>query len=88
MCTNINAQAAIAGSGKAGGQWMQLDTAHIAYDHPLHSDYEHALMIDFVNGGAGFGSRIALELSLEAAERLAAVIGEAVRQARAYEDGR
>ena len=85
MCANIVERAAIAGSGKAGSGWISLDSAHISYDHPLHADFDHALNIDFVNDAGGFGDRLAVELSLDAAEELARAILAATARARQYE---
>ena len=87
MCANITEHAALYGCARAGAGWIPVDSAHISYDHPLHANLEHALNIDFVNDAAGFGSRVAVELSLDAAEALAQAILTATARARAYEAG-
>lgn len=85
MCTNIVQHAPIAGSAKGPAGWFALDRANVTYDHPFHVDLEHALNIDFVNEAAGDGTRVAVELTLDAARNLAAAILDAVREAEAYE---
>lgn len=71
MCTYIVESVPMAGSAKGQGIWMRVDTAHVAFDHPYHAPFDHALMIDLAPAGGGPGDRIALELEPEAARRLA-----------------
>lgn len=62
------------GSAKGREGWFPLEGANISYDHPFHAPMEHALNIDFINESLGLGSRVAVELSADAARELAANI--------------
>ena len=64
----------IDGSGKGKSGWFTLREANVSYDHPFNMPQEHALNIDFVNEDQGPGSRVAVELSAEAARSLAETI--------------
>lgn len=70
MCTMIVEQIKIDGSGKGKNGWFPLQGANVSYDHPFHAPLEHALNIDFVNAAQGPGARVAVELSVEAAQAL------------------
>ena len=85
MCANIVEKAPVAGSGRGQNGWFKLDQAYVSYDHPFHTDVEHALNIDFVNEAQGVDARVAVELSLESARALAAALITAVERAEAYE---
>jgi len=71
MCTYIVESVPLAGSAKGRGGWMRVDTAHVAFDHPFHAPFDHALTIDLAPAGGEPGDRVALELEPEAARRLA-----------------
>jgi len=77
----ITHQVAIEGSGKGTAGWFPVQQAHVSYDHPFNAPLEHALNIDFVNEAQGPGARVAVELSVEAAQNLVntilAVLAEA-----------
>lgn len=81
MCTMIVEKIEIEGSGKGSADWFKLEQASVSYDHPFDAPYEHALNIDFVDGGFGPGTRVAVELSESSARRLVetilAVLGRA-----------
>ncbi len=79
MCTGIIETATISGSGKGPAGWFAVNQANVAYDHPFHAPFEHALTIDFVDAAAGPGARVAVELSRDSATRLV----EAIRAALA-----
>jgi len=83
MCTTIIEQASIEGSGKGKDGWFSVRQAHVSYDHPFHAPLEHALNIDFVNEGQGLGARVAVELSVESAQKLVATIQAVLAQAEA-----
>ena len=87
MCTMIAGKVAITGSAKGAGGWFALDQAYVSYDHPFHLRGEHALNLDFVNEALGPGARVAVELPLASARRLAAAILAALERAEAYERG-
>ena len=74
MCTMIVQKVKIDGSGKGKSGWFTLREANVSYDHPFNMPQEHALNIDFVNEEHGPGSRVAVELSAEAARSLAETI--------------
>lgn len=85
MCANIVEKATVTGSGRGQQGWVRLDQAFVSYDHPFHSDLEHALNIDFLNESDGMEGRVAVELTLESARELAAAIMVAVQRAEKYE---
>ena len=87
MCTNIVEQAVIEGAGKGTSGWFELSTASVTYDHPFSAPYEHALNIDFVNEAQGPSARVAVELSPDAARRLAETILATLGRGEAYEAG-
>jgi hypothetical protein len=82
MCTMIAQQIKINGSGKGAGGWFTLREANVSYDHPYVAPFEHALNIDFVDEAQGPGARVAVELSVEAAQSLVASIQAVLNQAR------
>jgi Family of unknown function (DUF6295) len=81
MCTMIAQQVKIDGSGKGSQGWFTLHEATVSYDHPFNAPYEHALNIDFVNEALGPGARVAVELSVEAAQTLVASIQTVLNRA-------
>jgi len=81
MCTMIVHQAKIEGRGKNGHGWFEVREANVSYDHPYDMPLEHALNIDFVNEAQGPGSRVAVELSVEAARELVKTIEAVLAQA-------
>jgi hypothetical protein len=74
MCTMIAQQVKIEGCGKGTSGWFTLHEANVSYDHPFNAPFEHALNIDFVNEAQGPGARVAVELSVEAAQTLVETI--------------
>lgn len=85
MCTSILAITAIQGSGKGTGGWMPVDQVVLAYDHPFHTDVEHAVTLDFVNDRSTERSRVALELTRESARQLAEHLLSILADVEAYE---
>ena len=83
MCTMIAQQVKIDGSGKGATGWFTLREASVSYDHPFNAPYEYALNLDFVNEAQGPGARVAVELSLEAAQSLMQTIQAVLAQAEA-----
>ena len=81
MCTMIAQQVKIEGSGKGTQGWFTLHEANVSYDHPFNAPFEHALNIDFVNEALGPGARVAVELSVEAAQTLVASIQAVLNRA-------
>ncbi len=83
MCTMIVTQARISGSGKGANGWFTLGEVNVSYDHPFHVPLEHALNIDFVNEAEGPGARVAVELTVDSARRLAHTILATLQRAEA-----
>jgi hypothetical protein len=81
MCTMISEQIQIQGSGK-GNNWFELGQADVSYDHPFHVALDHALNIDFVNEALGPGARIAVELDVDSARKLAQTILQVLEEAQ------
>lgn len=87
MCTMIIEKVGIEGSAKGPAGWFTVDRAYVAYDHPVHVDLEHALNLDFVDETAGPSARVAVELTRDAARRLAEQILTTLDAADHYEAG-
>lgn len=85
MCTTISCKTPMSASGKGVANWFSADHVYLAYDHPSHAPDEHAVLIDFVNETGGARARVAIELSRDAARKLAASLLEVVHQAEIYE---
>ena len=83
MCTMISEKVNIEGSGKGTNGWFKLEQANVSYDHPFNAPFEYALNIDFVNEAQGLSSRVAVELSEQAARDLVKTILSALDQAEA-----
>ena len=88
MCTSIVEIVKAAGAGKTGDGWIELTHSVVSYDHPHHALLEEAITIDFVNSAMGPGSRVAVELTLEAAKQLNAALTRAITQADIEESHR
>ena len=73
----------IDGCGKGREGWFDLEQANVSYDHPFNAPMEHALNIDFVNESQGLSSRVAVELSVDAARNLAETILAVLKRAEA-----
>ena len=82
MCTMIVENARITGSGKGPNGWFQVKQANVSFDHPVNSQLDHALNIDFVNESLGLNARVAVELSPESAFRLMDAIKNALDRGR------
>jgi hypothetical protein len=86
MCTTIAEQAPITGSGRNAQGWFTVDRACLGYDHPSHVPLEHAILVDFTGGAPASPTRLAVELDLDSARRLAALLTDTIAQAEAYEN--
>lgn len=84
MCTAIAQRHEFTGSGKGRDGWFALRQLYVGYDHPVHVDLEHAVLLDFVDE-AQPGARVAVELPREAARDLADRILAVLDAADAYE---
>ena len=85
MCTSIVEVVRAEGAGKGEGGWFDLTNAVVSYDHPHHAWYEEAITIDFVNAALGPQTRVAVELTLEAAKALSGALTRAIAQAEIEE---
>jgi hypothetical protein len=81
MCTYIVQKAPMAGSARGAQGWFPLQQANVCFDHPNHAQYEHALLIDFVNPAQGVGARVAVEISADSARELVKAIEAALKSA-------
>ena len=81
MCTMIAHQVKLEGRGKSGPEWFEVREANVSYDHHYDLPLEHALNIDFVNEAMGPGARVAVELSVEAAQQLVKTIQAVLAEA-------
>ena len=83
MCTMIVEKVKVDGSGKGANGWFELEQANVSFDHPFNAPLEHALNIDFVNESQGLATRVAVELSEQAARNLAQTILAVLNRAEA-----
>lgn len=74
MCTYITEKLKVSGSAKGTTGWFQATEASVYFDHPVHAPHGHTLNIDIMNPTLGPSSRVALELTSEAALALAEAI--------------
>ena len=78
MCTYATEHVEIVGAGKGASGWFSLSEASVYFDHPVHLPLEHGLNIDFLQPGLGPSARVAVELDVDSAKRLAEAIFEAL----------
>ena len=88
MCTSIVEIVRASGAGKGGDGWFDLTHSVVSYDHPHHALLEEAITIDFVNAALPPGTRVAVELTLEAAKELSGALARAIAQAEVEESHR
>jgi Family of unknown function (DUF6295) len=81
MCTYLTELVQIEGSGKGPEGWFPLTQAAVYVDHPVDAPFEHTVNIDLANPDRGPASRVALELTEEAALALVAAIQTALAAA-------
>jgi hypothetical protein len=81
MCTMISMQTVVAGSGKGATGWFPLSHANVGYDHATHSQFDHALLLDFVNPDLGTGARVAVEMDIASGKALVAQLQAAIAEA-------
>jgi len=74
MCTYQTHTAELSGTGWARGEWIDVRTAVVSFDHPQQAQLEHALCIDFRTDNGDPASRVAVELDAASARRLADTI--------------
>jgi hypothetical protein len=80
VCTNITIRTDVDGSAKGPDGWFKIDAAYVSFDHPFHAAHEHTLNIDLINEAGRSPSRVAIELSPDAARALARNIDAALAQ--------
>jgi len=81
MCTYVTEHVQIIGSGKGSNGWFKLSEASVYFDHPVHVPLEHSLNIDFLQPELGPSARVAVELDVNSARRLAEAILSTISQA-------
>ncbi len=83
MCTYINEQAPIVGSGKGADGWFSVTRASVGFDHPVHAQFGHALLLDFSNPALGIGARVAVEMNVASARALVETLQATIEAAEA-----
>lgn len=81
MCTMISMQTSVTGSGKGSTGWFPISQANVGYDHATHSQFDHALLLDFVNPDLGAGARVAVEMDITSGKALVAQLQAAIAEA-------
>jgi hypothetical protein len=74
MCTLIADTIDVAGAGKGRAGWIPMSEATVGYDHPSFTNAEHAVLIDFTHAARGIDARVAVELDLDSARSLVALL--------------
>jgi hypothetical protein len=74
MCTYETHTTDVSGTGYARGEWIDVRTAVVSFDHPQQAQLEHALCIDLRSDNGDPSSRVAVELDAASARRLAETI--------------
>ncbi len=86
MCTSIVEIVTVEGMGKGGdGEWFDLTSAVVSYDHPHHAPYADAINIDFLNLTLGPSGRTGVEISLATARKFSVALQKAIAAAEAEE---
>jgi len=85
MCTMITTKHQFEARAKGPDGWFEVKQVYLGYDHPAHSPSDHAVLFDLANEEIGTGARLGVELTTEAATRLAYLLLETVQQAARYE---
>ena len=88
MCTSIVEIVAADGYGRGDHGWFPVTRSVVSYDHPHHALLEEAIVIDFLNPAFGPASRVAVELTLEAAKALSGALTRAIAAAEIEESAR
>ena len=81
MCTMIALATRVNGSAKGATGWFNLTQANVGYDHATHGQFDHALLLDFVNPELGPSARVAVELDIASGKALIAKIQAAIDEA-------
>jgi hypothetical protein len=81
MCTMIAVSTPVEGSAKGPSGWFDVTQANVGYDHATRGQFDHALLIDFVNPSMGPGARVAVELNIASGRALIAQIEAAIAEA-------
>jgi Family of unknown function (DUF6295) len=81
VCTYLTETVTVEGSGKGAAGWFPVTLASAYVDHPVHAPYGHTVNIDFLNPERGPSSRVAVELTEEAAMALVGAITRALSAA-------
>lgn len=69
MCTYLTRSTDVTGSGYARGEWIDVRSAVVSFDHPQDAALEHALCVDFRTMDPS--ERVAVELDADSARQLA-----------------
>ena len=81
MCTSIIEVAAAEGMAKRGDTWFPLTKLVVAYDHARHAPLGDVITLDFINTALDPGARAGIELTLETAKNLRAILDRAIAAA-------
>jgi hypothetical protein len=74
MCTYLTLTTEMRGSGYARGEWIDVRTAVVSFDHPQEAPLEHALCIDFRSDNGDPSAHVSVELDAASARRLVETI--------------
>ena len=81
MCTSIIEITQAEGMAKRAGAWFPLSHAVVAYDHARHAPLGDVITLDFINTALDPSARAGVELTLETAKHLRAILDRAIAAA-------
>jgi hypothetical protein len=83
VCSYVSYATDVTAAGYARGEWIDVRSAVVSFDHSPRLAPSHVVSIDFRAGGADPSARVAVELDAASARRLAATIVAALHAAEA-----
>lgn len=83
MCTYTTTSTRIVGSGKGPKGWFPVTQAAVGYDHAMYHEFDHAIVLDFMNPDRDPSDRVALELTIASSKVLLEQLREAIEAAEA-----
>jgi hypothetical protein len=81
MCTSIVELTQVDGMAKGEDDWFPVNQAVVAYDHARHALEYDVITIDFVHSQLPPSQRAGVELTLESAKALVAILQKAIADA-------
>ena len=81
MHDDLDANRRSPAAARARTGWFPISQANVGFDHATHSQFDHALLLDFVNPDLGAGARVAVEMDIASGKALVAQLQAAIAEA-------